>query len=271
MIKVTTYFDKHRIAVVTYFEEKKPACMPAKLWCILLLYVHEIAGIADISCKSLQGHITLMCNQHHTLKRLVLNINRKVGIVGSLSEVQRNVISDATHQIYNSTNYSVSFVAVRVFMEDLGLFVKDIFTAMDNRNCDMLLQLSAADILRLVDVISAVVAERNKDNEDYIDAATSVLSHQLVRILPHNFSIYLQRNRERLELIFTIEDIDNIGRQHKALCDLYRRQPVVKISIVSFDKGTAYRYAWNGLHKTYLFLERFVGGLATIFPSTSTV
>ena len=116
MIKVTTWFDKHRLAVVVYFEEKKPACIPDESWWILLLVVHEISVIAAILCKYLQGHSTLICNQHHTLKRLVLDINSKVGIVGSLSEVQRGAISKATHQLSYSADYAVSFVAVRGFM-----------------------------------------------------------------------------------------------------------------------------------------------------------
>ena len=44
-------------------------------------------------------------------------------------------------------------------MEDLGLFVKYIFAAMDIRNCDTLLKLSADIILGLVDGISTVVVE----------------------------------------------------------------------------------------------------------------
>ena len=133
------------------------------------------------------------------------------------------------------------------------------------------MQLSAAAILVLVDDIIDVVAEQNEDNEAYIDAAPSVLPHQLVRILPLDLSIYLQRRRERLDYTFSIEEIENIGRQHKALHDLYRHQPDVKRSIDSFDEGAAYRVAWNGLNNTYPFLERFVSGLATIFPRTSTV
>ena len=116
---------------------------------------------------------------------------------------------------------------------------------MDNGNCDALFQLSAAAILGFVDGVSAVVAERNKDNEAYIDAATIVLSHLLVRILPRDFSIYLKSHRDRLDYTFSIGEIENIRRQHKALCDLYRRQSDMKISIDIFDKGTAYRYAWN--------------------------
>ena len=98
-----------------------------------------------------------------------------------------------------------------------------------------MLQLSAAAILGLVDGISAVVVEQNEDNEAYIYSAPSVLPHQLVRILPRNFSVYLQRHRGRLDYIFTIEEIENIGIQHKDLCDLYRRQPYVKRSIDRFD------------------------------------
>ena len=141
---------------------------------------------------------------------------------------------------------------------------------MDNGNCDTLLQFSAAAILRLVDGTSAVVADQNEDNEAYIDAAPSVLPHQLVRILPRNFSIYLQRHRERLDYTFSIKEIENIGRQHKVLCDWYRRKPDVKRSIDSFDEGAAYPDAWNRLHNMYPLLERFVVGLATIFLGTYT-
>jgi hypothetical protein len=81
MVKVTTWFDRHRLAIVAYLEEKKPNCVPVDSWWILMLFVREIAGIASISCKYLQRHGALLCNQHHTLQRLVLEINNKVGIV----------------------------------------------------------------------------------------------------------------------------------------------------------------------------------------------
>ena len=70
------------------------------------------------------------------LKRLVIEINSKVGIVGSLSEVQRSAISEATHQLSDSADYVVSLVAVRGFMDDLGFFVKYRLAAMDNGDFD---------------------------------------------------------------------------------------------------------------------------------------
>jgi hypothetical protein len=45
----------------------------------------------------------------------------------------------------------------------------------------------------------------------------------------------------------------------------------LKSCIDSFYDSAAYHDAWICLQNTYPLLERFVGGLATIFPCTSTV
>ena len=42
-------------------------------------------------------------------------------------------------------------------------------------------------------------------------------------------------------------------------------------SVDRFDYGDLCRDYWNRLHNTYLFLERFVGSLSTIFLVTSTI
>ena len=105
-----------------------------------------------------------------------------------------------------------------------------------------------------MDGISAVVMERNEYNKAYIYATPSVLTHHLVRILPCDFCVYLKRHRERLDYIFNIKEIENIERQHKALCNTYCRQPELKSSIYSFDNGAAYRDSWKGLHNTHPLL-----------------
>ena len=92
MIKVTTWFDKYRLVVAVYLNENNTACMQDSLWCILLLVARNIAVIAAILCKSLYGHGTLLYNQHHTLKRLVFDVNIKVGMIGILLEVQHSAI-----------------------------------------------------------------------------------------------------------------------------------------------------------------------------------
>jgi hypothetical protein len=157
--------------------------MPDDSWWILMLFVHEIAGIAAISCKSLQRHGALLCNQHHTLQRLVLEINNKVGIAGILAEARRCAIDEATHQLSDSGDYAVALANVSSCMEDLGMF-KDRLSAMDSGHRETLLRLSASAILELVDGITAVVAERTEDKEAYIDAAPDVLPISLYAFCP---------------------------------------------------------------------------------------
>lgn len=100
MIKVTSWMDTHRLAVRTVLDEKKPSCTPPDSWWILMLLVHEIAGLAAISCKSLQGRSELLCNQHHTLQRLVFELKTKFGVDGSLSLDQRTSIDEALQYGY---------------------------------------------------------------------------------------------------------------------------------------------------------------------------
>ena len=155
--------------------------------------------------SQMTGHWLRFYEMNFCCRPRYANINVKVGIVGSLLEVYHGGISEATHKLSDSEDYAVSFISVRGCMEDLGFFVTYHLATMDKRNRDTMMQLSAAAIIGLVDGISAVVAEQYEDNEAYIDTAPSVLPHQLVRILPHNLSIYLQCYREHLNYTFSIE------------------------------------------------------------------
>jgi hypothetical protein len=188
-----------------------------------------------------------------------------------LTEALRGAIDEATHQLSDSGDYAVAFANVSGCMENLGRFLKGRLSAMDSGHRETLLRLSESAILELVDGITAVVAERTEDNEACIDAAPDVLPHHLVRILPRDFCVYLQRHGERLDYTFSNEEIETTGRQHKTLYDSYHRQPDVKSSIDSFGDSASYRDVWIGLQNTYPLLEIFVGGLSTIFPGTSTV
>ena len=79
-----TWFEKHRLGISAYLEDKRFDCTPDKLWWFLLLVIHDIVGITDIALKYLQGRITLLCNHNRALWHLVIKINYKVGIIGKL-------------------------------------------------------------------------------------------------------------------------------------------------------------------------------------------
>lgn len=102
-------------------------------------------------------------------------------------------------------------------MEETGSFIKDFLVAMDSASSDTLLRLSAIAIFGLVNGISAIFAEQTKNSQAYLDPAPSVMPHQLVGIGLCDFSNCLQHHRKLLDFTFSIQEIEDIGRQHKAL------------------------------------------------------
>ncbi|KAH8933356.1 hypothetical protein BDL97_18G026700, partial [Sphagnum fallax] len=49
MIKVMSWFKKHRIAVLAYLDEKLPPCRPSAAWWVLMMVVHSFAQEASLS------------------------------------------------------------------------------------------------------------------------------------------------------------------------------------------------------------------------------
>ena len=188
MIKVTKWFTDHRLDVHGLFEEKKPSCRPNPSWWILLHFVHEIAGMAAKTCRSLQGRSTLLCNQHEHIKQLVTGISYKLGIVGPLSEDQHANFHVNRHKISASGNFGVGLDNVKVFLEDLGSFVSGQLAEMLVDDRIPVLRDIAAATLGLVDDVSGVVAERDENNNAFLSQALAVLPHQLVQVAPRVFA-----------------------------------------------------------------------------------
>lgn len=188
MMKVTTWFDKHRLTVVAYLKPRTPACKRDETWWMLYFSAREIARFTAIASKSLQRHNTLLCNQHHTLTRLVDKICSKASIFCLLSDFYRAAIDKSTHILSDLGKYAVAFSAVSGFMEILGSFVKDHLTAMNGMSRKSLLRLSAIALVGLAHDISEVFAKQTEDNQAYLNAALHILPHQLAKILLRNFS-----------------------------------------------------------------------------------
>jgi hypothetical protein len=60
MIKVMSWFKKHRIAVLAYLDEKLPPCRPSTAWWVLMMAVHSFAQEASLVFMRLQGMTTLV-------------------------------------------------------------------------------------------------------------------------------------------------------------------------------------------------------------------
>ncbi|GMH34121.1 hypothetical protein BSKO_01955 [Bryopsis sp. KO-2023] len=120
----------------------------------------------------------------------------------------------------------------------------------------------------LVGGIAAIVAERDSDNRPDHSELPPVLPHQLVVLRGRDISAIVSGQRERLLTSWTLEDIDYIEQDHSDLLEEYKNDTVFKSAI----ERTSFKTAWSCVPSgKFTNLRRFVGGLATVFPTTSSV
>ena len=75
----------------------------------------------------------------------------------------------------------------------------------------------------------------------------------------------------RLKEFFTEDQIICINDEFKLLRDAYRREDEFKRFVDNFDHKTTFTEAWKSFVDRVPLLCQFAGGLASVFPGTSTV
>lgn len=133
----------------------------------------------------------MLWNRHDALACLVDEMIGKVSVVGCISDSQRDAIDTLTHTLSIMDNYAVVFSTVCSFIKQIGLFVKNCLTTMENVSRGKLLQFSATTLVRSMDNISEVVAKRVGDKKTYFNSTLIVLLHLLCQ---HSYSRFLKRS-----------------------------------------------------------------------------
>ena len=272
MLRCTTWFDKHRIKLLAHFESKTPACTPPPSWWVVLAFVKRVSQRADIAFKSLQGRSLLLCNQRQIITNLVRDLGDTLGFILPLTESQRAAMEDDDRAVVSSDGTCGVFLdAISDFIDDSSSFVARTRQNLPADECHDILVHLARSSTTLVHGINAVVSLRDTSNLAAIEEAPPVLPQQLAGMAPRVFtSTVLQKHRAQLEKHMTQQDVDAIEEEHLQLRESYQRGDV-KDLLESFDDSTPFQVAWHSLTGRFPRLYNFVGGLATIFPTTATV
>ena len=118
--------------------------------------------------------------------------------------------------------------------------------------------------------ISQIIAERDEMN-DSTDKLPPVLPHELAELEPSYFCAIVRQHRERLLARWTATEIDSIEQQHQELVVAYARQQQLREALKACDEKTTFDQGWGIVKGRFEALQRFCGGLASVFPGTSQV
>ena len=85
-----------------------------------------------------------------------------------------------------------------------------------------------------------------------------------------DFAALINLHKERLVEFFSEAQVQEIEDNHQYLCRAYQAEPVLKALLDSHDDETEFKESWLTLHERFSMIASFAGGLASVFPNTST-
>jgi hypothetical protein len=125
--------------------------------------------------------------------------------------------------------------------------------------------------LHLVYRLYILEPQRNESNTARVESCPVAMPFSLAEAGAFMFSTTIMELRNPLAVTFVEEEIDSIEVQFKIFLRKYHKDEVFKHLVENTPKREPFAAAWSWLYTEYPLLVTLAGGLATIFPGTSTV
>jgi hypothetical protein len=123
----------------------------------------------------------------------------------------------------------------------------------------------------LVTGLTGVKAERDENNQPLDHDAPPVMLQQLVTLRSIMFiQKVLDKYRDCLQKFWTFDEFEEIEADHRDLVKMYHDDENMRNVINKHDVNTLFNDAWDCVPR-FKRLRAFCGGLATIFPNTTSV
>ncbi len=123
-------------------------------------------------------------------------------------------------------------------------------------------------VLSLIDGIGTIQGFANVPTNV---ALPPVLPHQLVKIRSYEFNAMANEQLQRYITTKTPVDFQIVQEQHRQLCTAYSVEDVLQQQMQLHNDRMSFEDGWKVVDGRFKELQEFCGGLATIFPGTSTV
>ena len=256
-----------RIEIFEYFDDTEITVewAPPDWWWIVVAGISALTELINPVFTKLQAPDLLVSAQSMLLDNLSTEISAAVGVR------VRDVDPGEFSVTYG--RWFVQYDDMLVFVEDLGMFPRQLLHKADNELHQKVLHSLGHLAIRLVDGIVDIQAERNARNEADSDLPP-VLPHQIVKLSTRDFGkTIVDPHLMQLRHFWNIQSIEEIENEHRQLVVAYRMEPALKsafdgyehISIASFED------AWGIVEGHFEILRDFCGGIATVFANTASV
>ena len=279
MIKVMNWFKKHRIDVQAHLDDKRPPCRPSSGWWVLMMAMHSFAQESSLVFTRIQGLTTLVSQQVAELSNLSRTFCRLVGGKGPLIQSEVEVMAQVTAEsggLVVVDTFAAPVASIELFIRGLGTFVSSKLDEVPSEDGVrlQLIKLVSTMFMSAAYQLTLITVERNEANEraSPADQLPPVMPHELAKYSRADFCATVRKHILRLRAAkFTPHQIEQIEEEHGELVRAYHAEETLRLSLDACDATTSFKRGWGILGSRFPSLHAFAGGLATVFPGTSTV
>jgi hypothetical protein len=165
----------------------------------------------------------------------------------------------------------IDVAGIENHIRDQGSAVGKFFDALNATDQNTVIKEITSYAIMLVTGLTGVKAKRDENNQPLDHDAPPVMPQQLVTLRPTKFiQEVLDKYRDRLQKFWTSDEFEEIEMDHRDLVKMYRDDENMRNVIDKHDVNTLFNDAWDCVPR-FKRLLAFYGGLATIFPNTTSV
>ena len=113
--------------------------------------------------------------------------------------------------------------------------------------------------------------ERNSDNESVTEELPSVLPIEVIKMRPRDFNELVKKHKERLLTKYNERYIGELEDEFKKFKRYALEDATGMQSIDNVDEASEFEVCWKPFDGRFTRVYEFLGGLATVFPTTATV
>jgi len=229
----------------------------------------DFTVVVNKSLKSIQGLSTLVNEQTQTFQKLASDLREEGRVQGPL--IHGETVQPTEDRYINGSYYAVEEGTLE-FIQNADLFVVESMDKLKDSHPDQYLEILHCVRVMYVDAvvgIKKIMIERDESNVG-VNRLPPVLPSELARMSRAVFNDLFVLQRPRLGAFYSEDELISIGREFKGFLSQLRHEPEFKEMILGQD-GMDFDDAWSLLRKRYPLMCQFFGGLASVFPGTSTV
>ena len=236
----------------------------------MVFLLHFFTERVNITFSEIQGLTMLLSSQADKLKKLATDL-QELGHVRGPITLMTPIISDET--CYVKGNYYMKTEDAKSVLRDSDIYVREILQEIEQSDIsayNSILQSVRVIYVDAVAGISNIMVRRDSENRGTMNYPP-VLPKQLLSMSKGSFGDLLFEQKPRLSASLSPQELLDLEGEFKKFKEKAMMQDGYREFIQAMEDDISFEHAWSTLQHTYPLLAKFFGGLASVFPGTSTV